>query len=233
MCAVNRDAWKRFENNLRSHGIEHSRSISETRAGEQGEEYYIRYKGRREFLEWHLKKGTSRDGARDLRIYFFWDGEDEEIVILASFLDTWTIALHKRAPGLDQPTIEQYAVRPSRPNGCDVCLLPRGQLADDNATQLARKASPSLRIRRALVRRLVAGWESAPEWDPGRFRHSVLLFRGKSGQLRLPAISIRYGRFGERSDFGADSYKELPILVEKLYRHPFLSGRSLPHADDG
>jgi hypothetical protein len=76
-----REAWQRFENNLKSHGVDFSKSISEARAGEQGDEYFVRYKGDRTFLEWHLKKGTSRDAARDLRIYFFWDDEDEEVVI--------------------------------------------------------------------------------------------------------------------------------------------------------
>jgi hypothetical protein len=41
----------------------------------------VRHKGQREFLEWHLQKGTSRDPSRDLRIYFFWDEEDEEVIV--------------------------------------------------------------------------------------------------------------------------------------------------------
>jgi hypothetical protein len=76
-----RGAWKRFEDGIKGHGVDHSRSISDSRAGEQGDEYFVQYRGRREFLEWHLKKGTSRDAGRDLRIYFFWDEEDEEVVI--------------------------------------------------------------------------------------------------------------------------------------------------------
>ncbi len=76
-----RDAWRRFEDGIRRHGVEYSKSISETRAGEQGEQYFVRYRGRREFLEWHLKKGTTRDAGRDLWIYFFWDDEDEEVII--------------------------------------------------------------------------------------------------------------------------------------------------------
>ncbi len=76
-----RDAWKRFEDGIKSYGVDFSRSISETRAGEQGVEYFLRYRGRREFFEWHLKKGSSRDAGRDLRIYLFWDAEDEEVVI--------------------------------------------------------------------------------------------------------------------------------------------------------
>lgn len=86
----NRDAWQRFENGIKDRGVEFSKSISETRAGEQGDEYYVRYKGDRVLLESHLKKGTSRDPTRDLRIYFFWDDEDEEIVVgyLPAHLDT-------------------------------------------------------------------------------------------------------------------------------------------------
>ncbi len=86
----NREAWKQFEDEIKARGVEFSKSISGARAGEQGEEYFVRYKGRREFLEWHLKKGTSRDPARDLRVYFFWDDEDEEVVIgyLPGHLDT-------------------------------------------------------------------------------------------------------------------------------------------------
>jgi|ERR1022692_2239227 hypothetical protein len=86
----NRDAWKRFEDGIKSRGVEYSKSISGVHAGEQDEEYFVRYKGRQEFLEWHLKKGTSRDPSRDLRIYFFWDDEDEEVIVgfLPGHLDT-------------------------------------------------------------------------------------------------------------------------------------------------
>jgi hypothetical protein len=85
-----REAYKRFEEGIRHEGVDLSKSISGTRAGEQGEEYFVRYKGERRLLEWHVKKGVSRDARRDLRIYFFWDDEDEEIVVgfLPSHLDT-------------------------------------------------------------------------------------------------------------------------------------------------
>jgi hypothetical protein len=85
-----REAWKRFEEGITSRGVEYSRSISEARAGEQGDEYFVRYRGRRYLLEWHLKKGTSRDAGHNLRIYFFWDEEDEEVIVgyLPGHLDT-------------------------------------------------------------------------------------------------------------------------------------------------
>jgi hypothetical protein len=74
-------AWDNFQSELKNRGVDFSRSISGTRAGEQGDEYFIKYRDQRTFLEWHLKKGTSRDARRDLRIYFFWDEADEEVVI--------------------------------------------------------------------------------------------------------------------------------------------------------
>jgi hypothetical protein len=77
----NRDAWKRFEDATQSAGVEYSKSISDSRAGEMGDEYFVRYRGQKEFLEWHLKRGSSRDPKRDLRIYFSWDDEDQEVVI--------------------------------------------------------------------------------------------------------------------------------------------------------
>jgi len=73
--------WVHFENEIARWGLEFSRSISETRAGEQGDEYFVLYRNRKRFLEWHIKKGNSRDPRRDLRIYFFWDEEDEEVVL--------------------------------------------------------------------------------------------------------------------------------------------------------
>lgn len=75
------NAWDQFQQELQDTGVEISKSISNSRAGEQGDEYFIKYRGQRVFLEWHLKKGTSRDPRRDLRIYFFWDEADEEVVI--------------------------------------------------------------------------------------------------------------------------------------------------------
>jgi hypothetical protein len=83
------EAWTRFTARLAELGLLYTRSISETRAGEEGDEYFVQYRGRRRFLEWHLKKGTSRSGG-SLRIYFFWDDEDEEVIVgfLPGHLDT-------------------------------------------------------------------------------------------------------------------------------------------------
>ncbi|WP_316181748.1 hypothetical protein [Bradyrhizobium sp. SZCCHNRI1009] len=73
--------WHKFDEEIKKWGIEFSRSISGNRAGEEGDEYFVKHRGQKRFLEWHLKKGNSRDPRRDLRIYFFWDEEDEEVVL--------------------------------------------------------------------------------------------------------------------------------------------------------
>ena len=71
-------------------GIE--RSISETRAGEQGDTYFVTYPvgaRSRRLLEWHLTHGNSYEARYCLRIYFFWDKTEEVVVIgwLPSHLD--------------------------------------------------------------------------------------------------------------------------------------------------
>jgi hypothetical protein len=59
-------------------------SITRERAGEQGDTYFVRYpigSEQRRFLEFHLRRGTSRDERNCLAIYFFWDEENEKVVI--------------------------------------------------------------------------------------------------------------------------------------------------------
>lgn len=46
-----------------------------------GDEYYVRWSGRRRFLDQHLKKGTSRDPRFSLRIYYTWDDELGKCVV--------------------------------------------------------------------------------------------------------------------------------------------------------
>lgn len=75
------NAWQEFESGLQSKNVDLSKSISDSRAGEQGEEYYVKNKNKSQFLDWHLKKGSSRNAERNLRIYFFWDDEDAEVVV--------------------------------------------------------------------------------------------------------------------------------------------------------
>jgi len=82
-----------FQSKLDSHGLELSASISDSRAGEQGEEYRVIYPigGQlKRDLELHLKKGSDRDPRNCLRIYFFWDATNRTTVVgwLTSHLAT-------------------------------------------------------------------------------------------------------------------------------------------------
>lgn len=62
-------------------GVDYTRSVDRSVAGEAGEEYFVRWKERRRFLNHHLGRGTARDPRFTLRIYFTWDDEDEVVVV--------------------------------------------------------------------------------------------------------------------------------------------------------
>ncbi len=79
-----------FDEQLRSpHNFSIERSISETRAGEQGFVTYPVGTRNTRLLEWHLTHGNSYEPRYCLRIYFFWDKSEEVVVIgwLPSHLD--------------------------------------------------------------------------------------------------------------------------------------------------
>jgi hypothetical protein len=85
-----KEAW---EQGLRETGLDFSGSISESRAGQEGEAYFIDYpphSRQRRLLEFHLRRGTSREQQRCLRIYFLWDEDTQQVVVgwLPSHLDT-------------------------------------------------------------------------------------------------------------------------------------------------
>jgi hypothetical protein len=78
---------------LQELGMDIAPTISETRAGEQGEEYKVIYPPggqQRRLLELHLRKGSDRDTRFCLRIYFFWDEQLRKVVVgwLPSHLET-------------------------------------------------------------------------------------------------------------------------------------------------
>lgn len=61
--------------------IEITGAIADSRAGEFGDTYYVDYKDRKMKLDMHVKNSNSRDPKKCMRIYFFWDDEDEYVVI--------------------------------------------------------------------------------------------------------------------------------------------------------
>lgn len=75
---VQRDSLKR---RCRELGLSIGRSVDPSRAGSEGDEYFVTYKGRRRFLESHIGRGTSRDPRYTMRIYFFYDEEDQIVVV--------------------------------------------------------------------------------------------------------------------------------------------------------
>ena len=79
-----------FEQECNALGLTESASISDNRAGEQGETYFVKFGGRNRKLDRHLKKGDKRDERYCFRLYFFWDEATRQVVVgwVPSHLDT-------------------------------------------------------------------------------------------------------------------------------------------------
>jgi hypothetical protein len=64
--------------------LEFGRSITPSRAGEFHEDYFAKWpvgSENEEFIEFHLRKGTSKETRYCLAIYFFWDSRDSQVVV--------------------------------------------------------------------------------------------------------------------------------------------------------
>ncbi len=61
--------------------LEERGAITDVSAGMYGDTYYVQYRGKKWKLERHLAKGINKDQRYCLRIYFFWDDENQTIVI--------------------------------------------------------------------------------------------------------------------------------------------------------
>jgi len=62
-------------------GLSIGGSVDPSNAGEQGDEYFVRWAGRRLFLDQHLAKGSSRDPRFALRIYFHWLQDEQRVLV--------------------------------------------------------------------------------------------------------------------------------------------------------
>jgi hypothetical protein len=84
------DRKQNYEEACRKLGLEEAPTFSGPRAGEEGDVYFVRYAGRRVELDRHFKKGSSREPRHCFRLYFFWDDEEQQVVVgwLPSHLDT-------------------------------------------------------------------------------------------------------------------------------------------------
>jgi len=75
---LDRNAFKIEAENL---GLAFGGSVDPAVASSFGDEYFIRYGGRRRFLDQHLGKGTSRDQRFTMRIYFTWCDASNLVVV--------------------------------------------------------------------------------------------------------------------------------------------------------
>lgn len=77
-------AKEKFDARCQELGVELERSMTPSRRGEVESDYEVVFPpniGRPRVLEWHLKKGVSRDPAECLRLYFFYDDETQQVVV--------------------------------------------------------------------------------------------------------------------------------------------------------
>ena len=73
-----------IESKLRSLQVENRPSATQSQAGRYEEEYYYTdTKGNKHLADMHLARGTSRDTKQSLRIYYYWDAEDEKVVVVS------------------------------------------------------------------------------------------------------------------------------------------------------
>ncbi|MBX6329365.1 MAG: hypothetical protein IRY89_12390 [Pseudolabrys sp.] len=84
------DKKRIFEQRCAELGLSEEPTFAGERWGEEGDTYKVRYAGRPRLLDRHLKKGSSRDERYCFRLYFFWDEDNEQVVVgwLPSHLDT-------------------------------------------------------------------------------------------------------------------------------------------------
>ncbi len=73
-----------FRQALARYGMNFSGSIDKSRAGQEGETYYVNYpigSSQRAFLQFHLERGNRHENRFCMRIYFFWDEDTNQVVV--------------------------------------------------------------------------------------------------------------------------------------------------------
>lgn len=75
---------KAFRDALAQYGMDFSGFIDRSRAGQEGEAYYVNYPigtSQRVFLQFHVVRGNSREDRYCMRIYYFWDEDTNQVVV--------------------------------------------------------------------------------------------------------------------------------------------------------
>jgi hypothetical protein len=71
-----------FDRAAQELGLRCEPTLSAPRYGEFGDTYIVDWQGQRRLLDMHLKNGgNTRDPTRCLRIYFFWDDDERQVVV--------------------------------------------------------------------------------------------------------------------------------------------------------
>ncbi len=74
-----------FDRKVTEMSLRYDGSISEERAGQEGETYFVKWPyptSSRRFLKWHIRSGgNTRDPKRCLAVYFFWDDDTQQVVV--------------------------------------------------------------------------------------------------------------------------------------------------------
>jgi len=75
------DKKNAYDEALAGLGLEDTPSFSGARAGEQGDQYKVRYNGRSRYLDRHIKGSSTRDERYAFRLYYFWDDDSQQVVV--------------------------------------------------------------------------------------------------------------------------------------------------------
>lgn len=81
---IEEDGKEKFEARCDQLGLRFGGSMTEGAAGQYESEYYVDYpvgSGLNRMLDFHLRRGTSRDERQCLGIYFFWDAQARLVVV--------------------------------------------------------------------------------------------------------------------------------------------------------
>jgi hypothetical protein len=70
-----------YEQALKESGLEDQPCFAGDRAGEQGNEYVVKYGSVNRTIDRHLKGSNARDQRFGFRLYFFWDDESSQVVV--------------------------------------------------------------------------------------------------------------------------------------------------------
>jgi hypothetical protein len=77
-----KDKKAAFEAALREFGLRCEPTFSGAGYGEFGDTYIVDWRGQRKLMDMHIKNGgNTRDPTRCLRVYFFWDDDEQQVVV--------------------------------------------------------------------------------------------------------------------------------------------------------